>query len=41
MDPQCKGPCLPHCYANKFLFLIVGIIIGILFIKNYNRKVIK
>ncbi len=38
---QCGGPCLEHCYRvnnNKYLYLFLGIIIGILlyyFYKNH------
>lgn len=33
---KCKGPCLPHCYnKNKILFLLIGIILGIVIRKEY------
>ena len=40
--PTCKGPCLPHCYSknnNYLLFIIAGIILGILLYHIYYIKI--
>jgi hypothetical protein len=34
---NCSGPCLEHCYStNKMLYLLVGIVIGVLLYSSLN-----
>ena len=36
---SCSGPCLEHCYSkNNTLYLLIGIIIGIIINKWINYK---
>ena len=32
------GPCLSHCYNSKYLYLIIGIVIGLFIYKFIERK---
>jgi hypothetical protein len=39
--PKCAGPCLEHCYKrtnnNNYIYLFMGIFIGILIYYMYNN----
>jgi uncharacterized membrane-anchored protein YhcB (DUF1043 family) len=38
MKNNCQGPCLMHCYKEeKFIYLIVGFILGIVIYEIINR----
>ena len=38
MKGNCQGPCLPHCLKEeKFIYLIVGFLIGIIMYEIINR----
>lgn len=42
MKNNCQGPCLSHCYKEeKFIYLIVGFILGIIIYEIINRILIK
>jgi len=39
----CSGPCLEHCYKktndHKYLYLLIGIIIGIILCYAYQKYI--
>lgn len=38
MKGTCQGPCLPHCLKEeKFIYLIIGFLIGIVAYEIINR----
>lgn len=38
MKSKCQGPCLPHCFKEeKFIYLLVGFLIGIVAYEIINR----
>ena len=42
MKNNCQAPCLSHCYKEeKFIYLIVGFILGIIIYEIINRILIK
>ena len=38
MKANCQGPCMPHCFKEeKFIYLLVGFLIGIVAYEIINR----
>jgi hypothetical protein len=36
---DCQGPCLKHCCKKtKIIYLIIGVLIGILLYELFNKK---